>query len=96
MDSSFLIPALAGFLQAAVVLAPVGDEVQVRMSGERRIREAFSPNDRVAQMVLPATGMAPAFSVSVKGRSPGVNPVVLTDDKGRSQVFLVVVPKPKL
>jgi hypothetical protein len=95
MGSLFLSRALVGFLKAVAVVAPVGDEVQVRMATERPIAEALNVNDRVARMVLPETGMVSFLSLSVKGVSPGIDPLVFTDDKGKSQLFLVVVPKPK-
>ena len=91
MGGPFLTQALAGFLKAAAVVAPVGHEVEIQMSARQRIREAFSANDRVAQFVQPA--MASFESVHVKGQSPGLNPIVLTDFKGKPQFFLVVVPK---
>jgi hypothetical protein len=92
MGSLLPAQALFGFLNAAMVLAPVGEEVQIQMSAKQRIREAYSRNDRVALPVHPP--MPSPFSVHVKGQSPGLNPLVLTDEKGKSQFFLVVVPKP--
>jgi len=80
---------LFGFLKAAVVLVPVGGEARIQLPGQQRIAEAFSPNDRVAEMVPEGQAI-----LKMKGKSPGINPVVLTDDKGKSRIFLVVVPKP--
>jgi hypothetical protein len=91
MGSPFLAQALAGFLQAAVVVAPVGGEARVSMTAQQRIAEAFNANDRVAEMALESPAV-----LKVKGRSPGFDPLVLTDGNGKSQVFLVVVPKPKV
>jgi hypothetical protein len=76
-------------------VVPVGEEVQIRMSGERLLGEVFSANDRVARPVQGAAGMIGFSSIALKGQSPGINPLVLTDDKGKSQLFLVVVPKPR-
>ena len=89
MGSPFLNLALTGILKAAVVPLPVGGEAELLLPAQQRFVEAFSANDRVAEMVTGAVDV-----VKVKGKSPGINPVVLTDGAGKSKLFLVFVPRP--
>jgi hypothetical protein len=91
MGTSFFTCALTGFLKAAVVVAPVGDVTWIKMSSRQRISEAWNANDGAAEVI--AKGLT--VDIGVKGKTRGISPLVLTDVKGKSQIFLVVVPKPK-
>ena len=88
MGFPILAKAVAAFLKAAIVVAPVGKEVPIRLKSGMRPKEVWVANARVIDSV------AELSVFRVIGKAPGFSPVVLTDDK-RSQFFLVVVPKPK-
>jgi hypothetical protein len=88
MGSPFLALTLAGIINATVVPVPVGGQVRIRLPAQQRIAEAFSPNDRVAEMVPEGQAV-----IKVTGKAPGFNPLVLTDDSRQAKLFLVVVPK---
>jgi hypothetical protein len=89
MGLPILAKVVAAFLSSVIVVVPVGQTVKLKLKSGEHHQEGWVANDRVIDY------LADLSPLRVTGKAPGLSPVVLTDARKRSQLFLVVVPKPK-